>query len=72
MRNNISRRMGIPKSILTASQSTATASASGTRPYRISDLIPKNWEKGEFRNLMSDLHFRMQTWSDQVEKILVR
>ena len=27
---------------------------------------------GEFRNLMSDLQFDRPTWSDQVEKMLVR
>ena len=46
------------------------------KPYRISDLIPRNWEgstaKGEFRSFMSDLHLWMQAWSDQGEQILAR
>ena len=45
-----------------------------TNPYRISDLMPRNWEgnneKGEFRSFMSDLHLWMQAWSNQGEKML--
>ena len=44
------------------------------KPYRISDLIPRNLEggneQGEFRSFMSDLHLWMQAWSDQGEKML--
>ena len=46
------------------------------RPYRISDPHPKGLrgggnEKGEFRNLMSDMLLRMQARSDQEEKVIV-
>ena len=45
-----------------------------SKPYRISDLVPRNWEggndKGEFRSFMSDLHLWMQAWSNQGEKML--
>ena len=44
------------------------------KPYRISDLIPRNWEgnneQGEFRSFMSDLHLWMQAWSNEGEKML--
>ena len=47
-----------------------------SKPYRISDLIPRNWEgsseKGEFRSFMSDLHLWMQAWSHQGEQMLAR
>ena len=37
-----------------------TAKPAESKPYRISDFIPRNWEegneKGEFRSFMSDLH----------------
>ena len=40
-----------------------------SKPYRVSDLLPINWEgsneKGEFRSFMSDLHLWMQAWSNQ-------
>ena len=46
------------------------------KPYRISDLIQRNWEgstaKGEFRSFMSDLLLWMQAWSVQGEQILAR
>ena len=36
-----------------------TAKPAESKPYRISDLIPRNWEggneEGEFRSFMSDL-----------------
>ena len=39
------------------------------KQYRISDLIPRNWEgsndKGEIRQFMSDLHLWMQAWSGE-------
>ena len=45
-----------------------------SKPYQISDLIPRNWEgsneKGEFRSFVSDLHLWMQAWSDQGEQML--
>ena len=47
-----------------------------SKPYRISDLIPRNWEgnneKGEFRSFMSHLHLWMQAWSDKGERIATR
>ena len=40
-----------------------------SKPYPISDLIPRNWgssnEKGESRHFMSDLHLWMQAWSNE-------
>ena len=60
-------------SINTALQNVSARPAE-TKPYRISDLIPRNWEgnneKGEFRSFMSDLHLWMQAWSNQGEKML--
>ena len=62
---SISGRMDMLNSINTAPQ----------KQYRISDFLPRNWErrqrKGEIRSLMSDLHLWMQTWSNQGEKMLV-
>ena len=46
-----------------------------SKPYRISDLIPRNWEgsndKGEVRHIMSELHLWMQVWSDEGETMFV-
>ena len=53
-----------------------SAKPAESKPYRISDLIPRNWdgskEEGEFRSFMSDLHLWMQAWSDQGEQMLAR
>ena len=55
-------------SINTALQNWSAKPAE-SKPYRISDLIPRNWEgsneKGEFRSFRADLHLWMQAWSDQ-------
>ena len=59
-----------------AIQGLSAGSAETAKPYRISDLIPKSWDgshnKGQFRNFTAELHLRMQAWSDQSERILVR
>ena len=69
----ISGRMDMMNSISAALQ-RVTAKSAESEPYRISDLIPRNWEggneKGEFRSFMSDLHLWMQAWSDQGEQML--
>ena len=71
----ISGRMDMMNSISAALQ-RMTAKPAESKPYRISDLIPRNWEggneKGEFRSFMSDLHLWMQAWSDQGEQVLAR
>ena len=60
-------------SINTALQNVVTK-PTDSKPYRISDLIPRIWEgsneKGEFRSFMSDLHLWMQAWSNEGEMIL--
>ena len=69
----ISGRIDMMNSISAALQ-RMTAKPAESKPYRISDFIPRNWEggneKGEFRSSMSDLHLRMQAWSDQGEQML--
>ena len=69
----ISGRMDMLHSITTALQNVSARPAEN-KPYLISDLILRNWEgnneKGEFRSFMSDLHQRMQAWSNQGEKML--
>ena len=71
--DTISGRMDMLNSINTALQNVSARRAE-TKPYRISDLIPRNWESsnesGEFRSFMSDLHLWMQASSDQGEKML--
>ena len=66
-------RMDMMNSISAALQ-PMTAKPAESKSYRISDLIPRNWEggneKGELRSFMSDLHVWMQAWSDQGEQIL--
>ena len=68
-----SGRMDMLNSINTALQNVSARPAE-TKPYRISDFIPRNWEgnneKGEFRSFMLDLHWWMQAWSNQGEKML--
>ena len=75
MSEKINGRMDMLNSINTELQNMSTKAAD-SKPYRISDLIPRNWEgsseKGEFRSFMSDLHLWMQAWSDQGERILAR
>ena len=70
----ISGRMDMLNSI-NAALLNVSAKPSDSKPYRISDLLPRNWkgsnEKGEFRRFMSDLHLWMQAWSNQGEKMLV-
>ena len=71
----ISGRMDMLNSTNTALQNVSARPAE-SKPCRISDLLPRNWEgsneKGEFRSFMSDLHLWMQAWSDQGEQMLVR
>ena len=75
MNETVNGRMDMLNSISTAIQNVSTKT-NDSKPYRISDLIPRNWEgnneKGEFRSFMSDLHLWMQAWSDQGERILTR
>ena len=73
MNERISGRIDMLNSINAALQNVSARSAE-SKPYRISDLIPRNWEgsneKGEFRSFMSDLHLVwMQAWSDQGQQI---
>ena len=67
--------MDILNSTNTALQNVSARPAE-TKPFRISDLIPRNWsgsnEKGEFRSFMSDLHLWMQAWSEQGEPMFAR
>ena len=69
----INGRMEMMNSISTALQKVSAKPAE-SKPYRISDLIPRNREgsneNGEFRSFTSDLHMWMQAWSDQGEQIL--
>ena len=69
----ISGRVDMLNSINTVFQNVSARPAE-SKPYRISDLIPRNWEgsneKGEFRSFMSDLHLWMKAWSDQGEQML--
>ena len=55
----ISGRMDMLNSINTALQNVSARPAEA-KPYRISDVIPRNWEgsneEGKFRNFTSDLH----------------
>ena len=71
----ISDRVDLMNSISTALQ-TVSAKPAESKPYRISDLIPRHWEgsneKGEVQKLMSDLHLWMQAWLDQGEQMLAR
>ena len=71
----VSGRMDMLNSINTALQNVSRKPAA-SKPYRISDLLPKYWEgsseKGEFRSFMSDLHMWMQAWSEQGEQMLAR
>ena len=68
MNETVNGRMDMLNSINAALQNVSTK-ANDSKPYRISDLIPRNWEgnneKGEFRSSMSDLHLWMQAWSDR-------
>ena len=69
----ISGRMDMLNSINAALQNVSARPAE-SKPYWVSDLIPRNWEgsneKGEFRSFMSDLHLWMQARSNQGEKML--
>ena len=46
-----------------------------SKPYRISNLIPRSWEgsndQGKFRNFMSDLHLWMQPRSGGGETMII-
>ena len=56
---SISGRMHMLNSINTAFHNVS-AKRTDSKPYRISDVLPRNWEgsneKEEFRSFMSDLH----------------
>ena len=73
MNDAISGRMDMLNSINTALQNVSARPAEN-KPYRIGDLVPRNWEgnneMGEFRSFMSDMHLWMQAWSNQGEKML--
>ena len=73
MTGTINSRVDMLVSINTALQNVA-AKPVDSKPYRISDLIPRSWEgnneKGEFRSFMSDFHLWMQAWWNQGEMIL--
>ena len=75
MNETVNGRMDMLNSINTALQNVSMKTTD-SKPYRISDLIPRNWkgsnEKGEFRSFTTDLHLWMQAWSDQGERILAR
>ena len=72
MSGTMNSRVGMLSSINTALQNVA-AKPVNSKPYRISDIIPRSWEgnneKSELRSFMSDLHFWMQAWSNQGEMI---
>ena len=69
----INSRVDMLSSINTALENIA-AKPVDSKPYRISDHIPRSWEgnneNGEFRSFMSDLLLWMQAWSKQGEMIL--
>ena len=69
----IDSRFDMTSSINTALENVA-AKPVDSKPYRISDLIPRSWggsnEQGEFRSFMSNLHLWMQAWSNEGEAIL--
>ena len=71
----ISGRMDMLNSINTALQNVSARPAE-SKPYRISDLIPRNWEGSNGPHtsdtFLSDLHLWMQAWSDQGEQMLAR
>ena len=71
----LSGRMDMLNSINGALQNVSARPAE-SKPYRISDLIQRNWEgsneKGELRSFMSDLHLWMHVWSDQGEQMFAR
>ena len=73
MNDTISERMDMLNSINTALKNVSARPAEN-KPFRISDLITRNWEgnneKGEFRSFLSDLHLWVQAWSNQGEKML--
>ena len=75
MNEKVNGRMDMLNSINTAFQNVSNKT-NDSKPNRISDLIPRNWEgsneKGEFRSFMADLHLWMQALSDQGERILSR
>ena len=73
MNDAISGRMDMLNSINTALKNVSARPAEN-KPYRISDIIPRNWEgnieKVELGSFMSDLHLWMQAWSNLGEKML--
>ena len=59
----INGRLDAISSISSAMQRLSAGPAETVKPYRIRDLIPKNWDgshdKGQFRNFMAELHLWM-------------
>ena len=76
MHTAINGRLDATSSASSAMQRLSAGFAETATPYRISDLILKCWdgshEKGQFRNLMAELHLWVQARSDQGERILAR
>ena len=74
MHTAINGRLDAISSIPSAIQRLSTGPAETSKPYRISDLIPKSWDgshdKVQFRNFMAELHLWMQAWSDQASELL--
>ena len=72
--STVEKRNGCDNSTKTSLQKVS-AEPIVSKPYRISDLIPRNWEcsndKGEFRHFMSGLHLWMHAWSDEGKTVLV-
>ena len=64
MNETVNGRMDMLNSINTALQNVSTKTTD-FKPYRISDLIPRNWEgsneKGESRSFMSDNKLELGT-----------
>ena len=71
---SINGRMDMLNSINTELHNVS-AKLTDSKPYRIGDLLPRNWEtsngKEDFRSFTSDLHLWMQSWSNQGEILLV-
>ena len=70
---SVSGRMDMLNSISTALQNVS-AKPTDSKPYRIDDLLPRNWEgsndKGEFRSFMSDLHLWMHRGQTREKKLV--
>ena len=73
MNETVDGKIDVMSSINTSLQNES-ATPAASKPNRITDLIPRNWEgsndKGNFRHFLSDLHLWMQAWSDEGETML--